>query len=146
MESCIHDSIGRWSEWRYSTLALRCLGLCAALQADGPVPLCHFVTSLPHCGRVFPRTVIHSRAASSPSYRKRKKPTDRNADGWQGSICFSKKIPCIIAKSLARRQPCFVLWLQYKKFSFLTKLRSTLNCETALQEKAKITDNADAYR
>ena len=38
----------------------------AALQADGPVPLCHFVTSLPHCGRVFHRTVIHSRAASSP--------------------------------------------------------------------------------
>jgi len=38
------------------------------------------------------------------------------------------------------------LWLQYKKFSVLTKLRSTLKCETALQEKAKITDNADAYR
>ena len=28
----------------------------------------------------------------------------------------------------------------------LTKLRSTLKCKTALQEKAKAADNADAYR
>ena len=44
----------------------------------------------------------------------------------QGSICFSDKIPRIFAKSLARRQPCCVLWLQYKKFCYPTKLRSTL--------------------
>ena len=37
-------------------------------------------------------------------------------------------------------------WLQYKKFSILTKLRSTLKCEIIVQEKAKTTDNADAYR
>ena len=36
--------------------------------------------------------------------------------------------------------------LQYKKFLVLTKLRSTLKCEIVLQEKAKTTDNADAYR
>ena len=37
-------------------------------------------------------------------------------------------------------------WLRYKKFSVLTKLRSTLKCEIIVQEKAKATDNADAYR
>ena len=36
--------------------------------------------------------------------------------------------------------------LRYKNFSVLTKLRSTLNCEIIVQEKAKTTDNADAYR
>ena len=56
------------------------------------------------------------------------------------------KFPVLLRESLARRQPCCVLWLQYKKFSVLTKLRSTLKCEISIQEKAKITDNADAYR
>ena len=56
------------------------------------------------------------------------------------------KIPCIFAKSLARRQPCCVLWLQYKKFSYLTKLRSTLKWKFWVQEKAKPSDNANAYR
>ena len=36
--------------------------------------------------------------------------------------------------------------LRYKNFSVLTKLRSTLKCEIIVQEKAKATDNADAYR
>ena len=56
------------------------------------------------------------------------------------------KFPVLFAKSLARRQPCYVLWLQYKKFLILTKLQSTLKCEISIQEKTKITDNADAYR
>ncbi len=37
-------------------------------------------------------------------------------------------------------------WLQYRKFSVLTKLRSTLKYKFRIQEKEKIPDNADAHR
>ena len=37
-------------------------------------------------------------------------------------------------------------WLQYKKFYVLTKLRSTLKYKFWIQEKAKLPDNAGAYR
>ena len=36
--------------------------------------------------------------------------------------------------------------LQYKQFLVLTKLRSTLKYKFWIQEKAKLLDNADAYR
>ena len=46
-----------------------------------------------------------------------------------------------------RKAPALLHFLlQYKKFSVLTKLRSTLASEKNVQEKAKAADNADAYR
>ena len=47
-------------------------------------------------------------------------------DCLQGSIGFSSKIPCVFAQSLARRQPCYILWLQHRKFYALTKPQSAL--------------------